>query len=220
MRNTMKAFATIPRKKVDYSYNVKPEEVISNPFSKLQNWLNFASEIDPNYENNMVVLSTSTKDGFPTSRYVLVKNLEGDKITFFSNYESKKGEDIEKNSQVHLNFFWPQIQRQVRINGLAKKTSKEISQSYFMERDAGSRLAVSLSSQSQKMNDEEKKLFEDNFKKQLKEEKEFTQVPDYWGGYEITPTRYEFWRGREFRLHDRLVYEFDSGKWNTFWLQP
>ena len=117
-------------------------------------------------------------------------------------------------------FYWPQIQRQIRILGKANRVDKEKSQAYFMTRDLPSRLMVYMSNQSQPLTNEQKESFENKFKEERKKGTEINEVPENWGGFKITPLRYELWRGKNHRLHERFVYDQDGKDWKTYWLQP
>lgn len=190
-----------------------------NPFDQFTKWWQEASnsQID---EVNAMTLATATKEGIPTARVVLLKGYDYDGFIFFTNYNSRKGRDIADNPHVSLNFFWKELERQIRIDGLIEKIAPEESDVYFASRPAGSRLGAWSSPQSTVI--ENRKIIEDNF---LKFEEKFGTVhiprPDNWGGYLVKPTHMEFWQGRSSRLHDRIQYSLQENKdWKRERLAP
>jgi pyridoxamine 5'-phosphate oxidase len=164
-------------------------------------------------------LSTFGTDGFPQTRIVLLKAFDEVGFTFFTNYQSEKGRAIENNNGVGLHFFWPELERQIRISGFAEKTSNEISNEYFSSRPELSQLAATVSKQSEKI---PSRFFLENqfngLKKSLKNKE--LKRPDFWGGFVVKPTKIEFWQGRENRLHDRILYEKINENWEISRLAP
>jgi len=183
-------------------------------------------------EINSFVLSTIGLDGFPQARYVLLKEIRDRKFIFFSNYQSNKGKEIEKNNKVSLTFYWPKIFRSVRITGTASKVDRSISEEYFKSRPVSAQCGAILSMQSERLtmaSKSEKVLLENNLKIQelrdmvsKAEKAEINpQTPDYWGGYQIQPIRFEFWHGMEARFHDRYLFESqDAADWKMTVLSP
>ena len=148
----------------------------------------------------------------------MLRGLE-DGFIFYTNYKSQKGREIEKNPKAHINFYWPSLERQVRIKGIIKKTSAEVSDKYFLSRPLKSRIGAILSDQSTEISlqkDLQKELSEKINKNQNKE----IQRPNYWGGYHLEPLEIEFWQGKDARLHDRLLYERINYEWIARRLSP
>jgi pyridoxamine 5'-phosphate oxidase len=189
-----------------------------NPIQYFMNWFADALAVNKD-EANACVLSTISALNTPSSRVVLLKEVNENGFTFFTNYTSRKAKDIEHNNNVALNFYWPELERQVRISGVAKKISAKESDAYFKRRPRESQMGAWVSEQSKAIKldynfmDSLNKL-ESKFKgKEIKR-------PLHWGGYCLVPTSVEFWQGRPSRLHDRLVYEFDGKIWNKKRLAP
>jgi len=200
--------------RVDYNKsNIDYNDIPDSPYKLLQLWLDEAILIDS--ENaNAFVLSTVSESTSPTSRVVLLRNISNDGLTFFTNYKSHKSLNIEKNNNVSLNFFWPQLEKQIRVIGIASKITSLESDAYFSSRPRKSQLGALLSHQSTEIHldhDFSKRLtkLEDDYK-----DKEILR-PNYWGGYIVKPKYFEFWQGRPSRLHDRLCFT----KKNNLWLK-
>jgi len=189
-----------------------------NPLVQFEKWLNDA--IDSNTkEPTAMALSTIGTDGFPQSRIVLLKYFDENGFVFFTNYLSEKGKSIEKNPAVCLHFFWPELERQIRISGFAEKTSREISEKYFRSRPLESQIGAWASEQSSEI--PFRKYLEQRFSEyRVKFEKHPPALPPHWGGYNVVPRKFEFWQGRENRLHDRILYEKISEKWELKRLAP
>jgi len=163
-------------------------------------------------------LSTISLDNYPNSRIVLLRGLE-DGFIFYTNYKSQKGREIEKNPKAHINFYWPSLERQVRIKGMINKTSAKVSDKYFLSRPLKSRIGAILSDQSTEISfqkDLQKELLVEINRNQNNE----IQRPNYWGGYYLAPIEIEFWQGKDARLHDRLLYERVSDEWKSKRLSP
>ena len=172
------------------------------------------------HEPNAMVVSTVSSENRPSSRILLLRNFDENGFVFYSNYNSRKGKDIDKNPFAALTFFWPELERQVRIEGKLQKQNAEESDKYFMTRPLSSRLGAWTSPQSEIITD--RKSLDDALEKITKhfEGKEVTR-PEWWGGYVLEPDRIEFWQGRPSRLHDRIVYlKNDSGQWEISRLAP
>jgi len=189
-----------------------------SPFNQFRFWLNDAMRAQVT-EPTAMVLATATADSKPSARMVLLKDLDTDGFTFFSNYDSKKGNQLEVNPFAALVFFWPELERQVRIEGKVTRTLRKVSDEYFNTRPEGSRIGSWASPQSQRIPSREylenlqrdyQKLFQQNM----------LERPENWGGYKLLPLLFEFWQGRENRLHDRFEYTRNGNMWEIYRLAP
>ncbi|GEP93064.1 Pyridoxamine 5'-phosphate oxidase [Chitinophaga terrae (ex Kim and Jung 2007)] len=199
--------------------SLNEEDVAPSPFSQFDKWWKDAekSEID---EMNAMTLTTSTVDGRPSARIVLLKSYDEEGFMFFTNYESRKGQELAENPHVCLLFFWKELERQVRIEGTVSKASAAESDQYYNSRPLGSRIGAIASPQSKVIPD---RLFlEQQVERVTNEFKDREPVrPEYWGGYIVRPTLIEFWQGRSSRLHDRIVYTITpEGNWTIARLAP
>jgi pyridoxamine 5'-phosphate oxidase len=189
------------------------------PASLFENWLKEAISRQ-NPEPYAFTLLTLGKDGFPSGRIVYLRALEEEgELVFFTNYGSLKGREIASDERVGAHFFWPNSERQVRVWGLASPVSEEFSDAYFASRPRESQIGAWTSQQSAELSgrDELEAAFQE-FVARF-EGKEIPR-PDFWGGYEIIPVKYEFWQGRANRLHDRIVYNKSGKDWNIKRLYP
>lgn len=188
------------------------------PFDQFESWFSEAlkSECD---EPNAFVLST-IHDNKPRSRVVLLKGIVNQKLLFYTNYESAKGHELDENPYVSMNFLWLPLQRQVRIEGKISKVDEKLSEEYFQKRPRGSQIGAIASPQSQVMKDrhELENLFRQTEEKFAADTK--LSRPRHWGGYQIEPSYFEFWQGRDNRMHDRVCYELKAGGWERFRLAP
>lgn len=191
-----------------------------NPLEVFEKW--FAQAVEKAvFDANSFVLSTVDSENKPHSRVVLLKGFDEDGFLFFTNYESEKSQHIFSNPNVALNFHWPELFRQVRIEGLAEKSRPEESDQYFASRPRKSNLSALASRQSSKIAGREE--LESNYQilEQEWAEKEVIQRPDNWGGFRVLPTKYEFWQGRTGRLHDRIVFDKNKDQsWMRYRLAP
>lgn len=196
------------------------ENLASDPMDMFAIW--WQHTIDENVEEaNAMTLATSGKDGQPSARIVLLKGTTPEGFEFFTNYESQKAVDMAENNKVALLFFWQKLERQVRIEGLVEKVSPERSAAYFQSRPVGSQIGAWSSPQSKVITDRSE--IENNIK--AIQEKyagmDPLPAPKHWGGYIVKPTSYEFWQGRDDRLHDRFRYEPNAeGEWAINRLAP
>jgi pyridoxamine 5'-phosphate oxidase len=149
---------------------------------------------------------------------VLLKGIEENKFVFFSNYKSHKGHDVDEINKVCLNFFWPILERQIRIEGTIEKISQARSQEYFYSRPLDSQIGAWASHQSEPL--ENRAALENRFLELKNTFGTNVPMPDFWGGYEVTPTYFEFWQGRSSRLHDRIAYTLEEGNWVIQRLNP
>lgn len=180
-------------------------QISKDPIEQFQHWFEVALHSGV-LEPNAMTLSTVGKDYKPTSRIVLLKEVEKGSFVFFTNYDSRKGQQIHDNPWVSLNFWWDKLERQVHIQGIINQVSHEQSETYFKSRPRASQLGAWASNQSEVIPDREfleKKLAE------VSSRFEGTEIPmpPYWGGYRVTPVEMEFWQGRSSRLHDRIRYK-------------
>lgn len=195
------------------------KDVAADPISQFAKW--FQNAIDGGiYEPNAMLLATATHDGKPSARIMLLKGFDKIGFTFYTNYLSRKGKEISKNPAAAIVFFWPELERQVRIEGTLEKISKEESEKYFHSRPKPSQIGALVSQQSQEINGRdglEAALIDLTEKFAEKE----IPKPAYWGGYVLKPQIVEFWQGRTGRLHDRIVYKrADKNNWKIVRLAP
>ena len=191
----------------------------SNPFDQFQHWYQSYAELRIK-DSNAMAIATVDSEGFPSNRIVLLKAVENDELIFFTNYASAKGQDLLNNPVVSALFFWREQERQVRIQGKVIKISKEKSESYFATRPYLSQIGAAASEQSQPIAN--RAALESKFSDFQNEYPEGSTVPmpENWGGFAIEPMSFEFWQGREGRLHDRIAYTQEGSQWNITRLQP
>lgn len=189
-----------------------------NPFDLFQLWLNEAMKnisIDP----NAMTVCTVDALGRPSARTVLLKGISDEGFMFYTHYTSKKGREIAENPNVSLLIWWRELERQVRIDGIAEKVSREKSEIYFHTRPKGSQIGAAASPQSTEIS---KEALEENFRllneKFAKEDE--IPLPDNWGGYLVKPRLIEFWQGRPNRMHDRVEYQCVDSEWKKRRLAP
>lgn len=193
-------------------------DVDKNPVRFFGQWLEDAIKTAVTEPTAMVV-STIGADGYPQSRVVLLKTISDNGFTFFTNYISLKGRSLEQYPKAALLFFWSELQRQVRITGDVSKVSQDISESYFSTRPRGSQIGAWASIQSKVVPSRE--YLEEKFREiEKKFEGREVSIPENWGGYLLKPIRFEFWQGRESRLHDRIFYELGENGWQISRLAP
>lgn len=176
-----------------------------DPINLFNRWFHEVEDFGGTGEVNAMTVSTIGLDGFPKSRVVLLKKYSEEGFIFYTNYNSEKGRAIAQNPHVCLSFFWPNMERQVIIKGIAQKTSENISDNYFDSRPDGSKLGAIVSNQSEVI--PSRTFLEENLK-QLENNFEGKPIPrpEHWGGFLVVPSEVEFWQGRANRLHDRIRY--------------
>ncbi|MDQ3780218.1 MAG: pyridoxamine 5'-phosphate oxidase [Chloroflexota bacterium] len=190
-----------------------------NPIDQFAAWFAEAQAAEVP-EGNAMTLATATADGVPSARIVLLKSFDVGGFVFYTNYESAKGRDLAANPRAALTFFWPALERQVRIAGTVTQVSREESQRYFDSRPLGSRIAASASKQSEVLSD--RAVLEAEFAAlQSAFQNGNVPLPRAWGGYRVSPLEIEFWQGRPSRLHDRLRYVRETDeRWRIERLSP
>lgn len=202
-----------------YERSVLSEQTAgTDPLALFSLWFNEAKE-EKELEPNAMSLATVNKEGQPSVRIVLLKGLIRNEFQFFTNYLSDKGKDIAENNRVALNFFWPKLERQIRIEGTVSKITKEESEAYFKIRPRESQIGAHTSNQSSVVSSREE--LESKFQSLSKEwEGKDIPMPEFWGGYSVYPTKIEFWQGRVGRLHDRILFERKNSSWERTRLSP
>ncbi len=200
-----------------YEHDVLDESsATADPFDHFGRWLEEVRQTDA-IEANSMVLATVDQHGAPSARTVLLKGLDGRGLVFYTNYDSRKGRNIGENPAVALVFNWPTLERQVRIEGLASRTTDEESEDYFRTRPIGSQIGAAASPQSEPVPD--RAFLEARFER-LAAATEPIARPANWGGYRVEPIMFEFWQGRRNRLHDRLRYDRTPHGWEIIRLAP
>ena len=194
------------------------DSISQEPLLEVKNFLELARDQNLSDWNGMTV-STVDDEQRPTSRVVLLKKFTDEGFFFYTNYESKKGKDISKNKNVALNFWWRELQVQIRINGSISKASRSESEEYFNSRPKGSRISAIVSEQSKEI-----ESFE-SFQKKVQDaietlEDEEIKLPDHCGMYKIIPQQIEIWKEGEFRRHERTLFKLEAKKWIKSYLSP
>lgn len=199
--------------------NLEEKSMAANPLRQFEMWWNeaVASAID---EVNAMTLATASADGIPSARIVLLKGFSQDGFSFFTNYNSFKGQQLTENPKACLVFFWKELERQVRITGLVSRLDEADNTAYFDSRPLGSRIGAIVSPQSQVI--ESRDWLDAQYNKMQDQLKQTAiQRPGYWGGFIVKPVIVEFWQGRPSRLHDRLQYSLlEDGSWKIERLAP
>jgi pyridoxamine 5'-phosphate oxidase len=194
-------------------------DLAADPVVQFRAWFAQALAADPR-DANAMTLATADREGRPSARIVLLKGADERGFVFFTNYESRKGRDLTENPHAALVFFWPLLDRQVRVEGRVERTSREESAAYFKSRPLKARLGAWASRQSRVLPEREELERE-----VARAEERFADgevpLPDFWGGYRLVPAAVELWQGRPSRLHDRFRYERSpAGGWRVERLSP
>jgi pyridoxamine 5'-phosphate oxidase len=209
----------VRRLKAEYSRNrLNEKNAARNPFTQFKLWFK-AALLHSTGEANAMALATVDSRGKPSNRMVLLKHFAPHGFFFFTNYESRKASELEKNPHAALLFYWPELERQVRIEGKVTKISTRESAQYFRSRPRGSQVSACISPQSKEILGADElelraKSFEARFADQV------IPCPEFWGGYQLKPTYFEFWQGCPNRLHDRLAYHRSRSGWRRVRLAP
>jgi len=198
--------------------NLKAVDLESNPHIQFDIWLKEYFQLADN-NNVAMTLATINREHFPSSRIVYLRDWDIKGFIFFTNFDSNKGQEIRSNNKASLLFYWPELERQVRIWGIIEKVEDEISDAYFKNRPKGSQAGAWVSEQSKEIIgraslEKKHKAF------LLKTENKIIPRPEFWGGYRLTPIMFEFWQGRENRLHDRYLYKKSGENWEIKQLAP
>lgn len=196
-----------------------PGNLSDSPFEQFKHWLDDAMHSGEEEPTAMIVATVSA-DSRPSTRTVLLKGLENGKFIFFSNYESRKGQQLAGNPYISLSFVWHKLERQVHIEGKAEKCSPEESDTYFTTRPYKSKIGARISPQSHVIGSRVE-IMRAFVYEAARLAGQTIKRPDNWGGFAVTPTRFEFWQGRESRLHDRFQYTLEKeGDWKKERLAP
>ncbi len=200
-----------------HKHTLKRKDLQEDPFHQFKLWFEEAQATTQ--EANAMQLATATLEGKPSCRTVLLKQCDAAGLVFFTNYESRKGRELEQNKRAFALFLWKELERQVCIEGPVEKISREESEAYFANRPRGAQIGASVSRQdsvipSRDYLDTSYAKLDEAFKDKP------LPLPSYWGGYRLTPERFEFWQGRQNRLHDRFQYRQEGCGWIIERLSP
>lgn len=200
---------------------IDESSLTDQPIDLFRTWYQTAVDNCPGkwMEPNAMALATTDLDGNVSSRFVLMKHIGEDSIQFFTNYDSHKGQQLSANPKCAVAFHWPYLGRQVRIEGVVEKTSRDVSREYFHSRPRGSQIGAAASKQSNVVASREQ-LDKENKRLETLYEGNEIPLPENWGGYSIQIQKIEFWQGRLDRLHDRIVFSQAGNSWNRTRLSP
>lgn len=195
------------------------KDILKSPFDQFKEWFDHALELEV-FEANAMTLATCGADGQPSARTVLLKEIVEDGYIFYTNYNSDKGVEIAENNKVALLFFWKELERQVRIEGIVEKVPKEKSEEYFQSRPKGSQIGAWTSPQSQSITREQLDSLASETQSKYADDTKLP-LPPFWGGYLVKPSKFEFWQGRQNRLHDRIIYTHNENvEWSFSRIAP
>lgn len=194
-------------------------DVHADPIEQFRRWMDEAIQSQI-MEPNMMTLATASAQGIPSARTMLLKGFDADGFSFFTNYSSHKGQNLDENPHAALVFLWGELERQVNIRGSVEKISREESEQYFQVRPRASQIGAWASTQSKAIPD--RQWIIDREKELNASYPEGTEIPlpDFWGGYRVVPNYIEFWQGRPSRLHDRIVFQKEGESWTISRFSP
>ena len=202
-------------------YRLKSLDIVNlnpDPFLQFHLWFNEAKHVQV-IEPNALTLATASAEGRPSSRMILLKGMDAKGFLFFTNYQSRKGRDLSVNPFGCMTFYWAELERQVILDGSVEKISQNESEAYYASRPRSSQLGSWASHQDQTIESrEELEAAYKNYEQEF--EGKPVPKPPYWGGYRLLPVRFEFWQGRQNRLHDRFRYLLTDGTWKIERLAP
>ncbi len=211
---------TIAALREDYrAKTLEITDVHANPIQQFNEW--FQEALDSQIkEANAMTIATVDAQGKPAARIVLLKGFDENGFIFYTNYDSRKGQELAANPNIAVVFLWKDLERQIRIEGIAEKVAPAVSLNYFQSRPKGSQIGAWASPQSQVIPD--RSILEQNVLdlKEKYKNADNLPIPSHWGGYQIKPTLIEFWQGRSSRLHDRLCYTLEGNTWKIERLAP
>lgn len=193
-------------------------KVSNNPIEQFKLWFQHAIDMEI-HEVSAMTLATALPNGMPSARIVLLKEVDNNGFVFFTNYEGRKGKELERNPNAALLFYWKELEQQIRIEGKVIKTYSKESDDYFNIRPLESKMSAIVSRQSEVVQNREDleerwvNCLKDNYEKKIKR-------PENWGGYRLVPEKIEFWQGRTNRLHDRILYSKIKSAWKIERLEP
>lgn len=192
-------------------------DMAADPVEQFSTWFDIACQARPDDASSMT-LATASKTGMPSARIVLLKHFDTDGFAWYTDYESNKGKELAENPQAELMFYWYGLERQIRIQGRVEKLDPAKGEAYFHARPLGSQLSAAISHQSAPVESrEELEARVDALSQRCGDQ---VERPERWGGYRLVPQRFEFWQGRENRLHDRFCYTLTADGWALTRLQP
>lgn len=209
---------TLPKNSHQKERVLTESDLNADPIQQLRQWLHSAEEAKL-MEPTAMVLATATPEGTPSARVVLLKSVDGEGLVFYTNYESRKGKELRQNPKAALLFYWDVLLRQVRVEGRVSVLSEAESFSYFKTRPLVSRIGAWASRQSEVLPNREQ-LEEEVRRLEREFEGKEIPLPPHWGGFRLIPSMFEFWQGRESRLHDRIRYSLHKERWNIERLFP
>lgn len=200
------------------SGTLNESDVNKDPFAQFEKWLKQAVD-SKIHEVQAMHLSSVSSDNKPSSRIVYLREFQNNSFSFYTNYNSKKSQELVKNTNAAITFFWPDLERQIRIEGMVEKASAEQSDNYYNQRPYESKIGAWASEQSHLLSSrEELEQKVEQLKKQYSPETIIR--PEFWGGFILKANYYEFWQGRKSRLHDRICYKQEAGLWKISRIAP